>query len=112
MFLSVFWATNRVLPLRSRDERRLTKSLVLGDSSFKSSMRITSPARRRSLNALRKASWRVLRETFLLKSRGLGPNTTPPPRHNGEAKDPARARPVPFWRQGFLPLPATSPIVL
>src|SRR5262249_29159365 len=96
----------------SSADNTLTKSLVLGDSSFKSSTRTTSPAFRRSVRALRKASCLVLRETFLLKSRGFGPKTTPPPRHNGEAKEPALARPVPFWRQGFLPLPATSPMVL
>ena len=30
----------------------------------------------------------------------------------GERMEPARARPVPFWRHGFLPPPRTSPRVL
>src|SRR5438128_10737962 len=32
----------------------------------------------------------------------------PPLRHNGFRISPTRARPVPFCRQGFLPLPETS----
>src|SRR2546425_7279407 len=32
----------------------------------------------------------------------------PPLRHSGFRISPTRARPVPFWRQGFLPLPETS----
>ena len=49
---------------------------------------------------------------FLVKSRGLGPKTTPPPRHSGDWNEPARARPVPFCRHGFLLVPATSPAFL
>ena len=44
--------------------------------------------------------------------RGCGPKTTPPPRQCGARVEPWRARPVPFWRHGFLPPPATSPRVL
>src|SRR5213595_1707602 len=36
----------------------------------------------------------------------------PPPAHSGERMLPARARPVPFCRQGFLPPPLTNPFVL
>src|SRR6185312_3983868 len=36
----------------------------------------------------------------------------PPPVHTGEREDPARARPVPFWRHGLAPPPYTSPRVL
>ena len=36
---------------------------------------------------------------------------TPPPAHCGDRMEPCRARPVPFWRQGFRPPPATSPRV-
>src|SRR3989442_264336 len=36
----------------------------------------------------------------------------PPPAHSGERMLPARARPVPFCRQGFLPPPLTTPFVL
>src|SRR5206468_4073302 len=39
--------------------------------------------------------------------RPFGPNTTPPWRHWGDRVDPWRARPVPFWRHGFAPPPAT-----
>jgi hypothetical protein len=42
----------------------------------------------------------------------LGPNATPPPVQMGERLDPARARPVPFWRQGLAPPPETMPRVL
>src|SRR5262245_42786030 len=86
--------------------------LVLGDSNLNSETTWTSPALSRSVRALRKASCLVCALTFLRKSRGLGPKTTPPPAHSGERNEPARARPVPFWRQGFLLLPATSPTVL
>ena len=40
--------------------------------------------------------------TFKVLTRACGPKITPPPRHNGERADPARARPVPFCFQGFL----------
>src|SRR5947199_9534033 len=36
----------------------------------------------------------------------------PPPVHSGEREEPARARPVPFWRHGLAPPPRTSPRVL
>ena len=48
---------------------------------------------------------------FLLTSFGFGPKITPPPTHSGERLDPARALPVPFWRQGFLPPPRISDFV-
>src|SRR5438105_7058459 len=36
----------------------------------------------------------------------------PPPVQIGLRDEPARARPVPFWRQGLAPPPRTSPRVL
>src|SRR3954453_15444614 len=36
----------------------------------------------------------------------------PPPVQIGEREEPARARPVPFWRQGLAPPPETIPRVL
>src|SRR3954470_10388837 len=36
----------------------------------------------------------------------------PPPVQIGERLDPARARPVPFWRHGLAPPPRTMPRVL
>src|SRR5437660_2594257 len=35
----------------------------------------------------------------------------PPPVHTGERLEPARARPVPFWRHGLAPPPETAPRV-
>ena len=57
---------------------------VFGVASFNSSTTTTSLALSRSLNALRNERSRVFLETFLLKSRGRGPKTTPPPTHNGD----------------------------
>jgi len=48
---------------------------------------------------------------FKLVVLGFGPKITPPPLHNGERLEPARARPVPFCCQGFLPPPRTSLLV-
>ena len=36
----------------------------------------------------------------------------PPPVQIGEREEPARARPVPFWRHGLAPPPRTLPRVL
>src|SRR3954471_10576189 len=36
----------------------------------------------------------------------------PPPGHSGDRLEPARARPVPFWRHGLAPPPPTMPRVL
>src|SRR5215469_3743751 len=111
-FLSTPAETMSMEPFRSSLEMTPANALVLGDSSFKSFTTTTSPALMRSLRALRRASCLVFLETFLPKSRGLGPNTTPPPAHKGDRNEPARARPVPFCRHGFLLVPATSPTVL
>ena len=46
--------------------------------------------------------------TFKVRVRACGPKITPPPLHNGERGDPARARPVPFCFHGFLLEKATS----
>lgn len=37
-------------------------------------------------------------------SSGMFGKMRPPPRHSGDEVIPARARPVPFWRKGFLGL--------
>src|SRR5581483_6540409 len=111
-FLSMPAETTSVEPFNSSAEMTPTKSFVFGDSNFKSLTTTTSPALSRSLNALRNESCLVFLETFLLKSRGFGPKTTPPPAHNGDRNEPARARPVPFCFQGFLFVPATSPTFL
>jgi hypothetical protein len=51
-------------------------------------------------------------ERSLDQSLGTGPQTMPPLRHLGLRMSPVRARPVPFWRQSFLPEPETSARVL
>src|SRR3954451_24558887 len=63
-------------------------------------------------SAARSAARRALRLTLTVYLRGLGPKTVPPPVQIGEREEPARARPVPFWRQGLAPPPRTSPRVL
>src|SRR5262245_43592746 len=45
---------------------------------------------------------------FLSYDRGVGPKGLPPPFHWVARIEPWRARPVPFWRHGFLPPPDTS----
>src|SRR3954467_6489756 len=63
-------------------------------------------------SAARSAARRALRLTLTTYLRGLGPKTVPPPVQIGEREVPARARPVPFWRQGFAEPPDTIPRVL
>ncbi len=58
-------------------------------------------------SALRSAARCSLRLTLNVYERGCGPNTTPPPVQIGERLEPARARPVPFWRHGLAPPPET-----
>ena len=74
-------------------------------------MTATLPRRACTLSAARSARRRVLRFTFTVYPRGVGPKATPPPVQCGMRIDPARARPVPFWRHGFAPPPLTSPRV-
>src|SRR5438067_6081936 len=57
----------------------------------------------------RKAERRALRLTLTSKSLGVGGNATPPPVQCGARVVPARARPVPFWRQGLARPPRTRP---
>src|SRR5476649_33603 len=111
-FLSMPDEITSVVPFNSSAEITPIKSFVFGEDNFKSSAMITSPSLRRSRKALRNAGERVFLETFFEKSRGFGPKTTPPPAHNGERNEPARARPVPFCFHGFLLEPWTSPAVL
>src|SRR5438309_3342195 len=65
-----------------------------------------------SESALRSAARRSLRFTLNAYERGCGPNAMPPPVQIGERFEPARARPVPFWRHGLAPPPRTMPRVL
>src|SRR5476651_2055013 len=101
-FLSMPEETTSVVPFNSSAEITPMKSFVFGEDNFKSSTMITSPSLSRSLNAFRNERLRVFLEIFFVKSRGFGPKATPPPAHNGERNEPARARPVPFCFHGFL----------
>ena len=62
-------------------------------------------------NKVCKADLRSFLFNFNLVVLGFGPKITPPPLHSGERLDPARALPVPFCCQGFLPPPRTSLLV-
>ena len=54
----------------------------------------------------------ILRFSLWVKfSSGVFGKILPPPRHSGLEVMPARARPVPFWRHGFLVEWLTSPRV-
>src|SRR5688572_25943065 len=63
-------------------------------------------------SAERNAERRALRLTLRSKPRGCLANATPPPVHCGALVEPARARPVPFWRHGLERPPDTSPRLL
>src|SRR5690606_31660301 len=80
-------------------------SLVLGASSTNAS----TTAMRSSRANCERIARRPARYIFLLTlcekfSSGELGNARPPPRQMGEDVIPERARPVPFWRQGFLVL--------
>ena len=62
--------------------------------------------------AMRSAARRALRLTFPSKLRMVGGNARPPPVQCGARIEPARARPVPFWRHGLERPPATKPRLL
>src|SRR3954469_8497220 len=71
----------------------------------------SEPRRRCSESTARSARRRALRLTLLRNTRGFGPNATPPPTRCGVESAPARARPVPFWRNALAPVMCTSPRV-
>src|SRR5262249_46284597 len=78
-------------------------TLVLGESSEKPSTTDKRPSRASCDRIAHTPARYILRLTLWLKfSSGLDGKILPPPRHNGLEARPARARPVPFWRQGFL----------
>jgi len=60
------------------------------------------------LSAEMRASLRTFLGTVKAYVLGVGPKIVPPPLQRGERIVPTRARPVPFWRQGFLPPPLIS----
>src|SRR3989338_8087863 len=83
---------------------------ALGACISSLSIKITSPSLYLRESTVRSAFWlmeRLILRAYILAA--LGPCVTPPPFQIGERLEPWRARPVPFWRQGFLPPPRTSP---
>jgi hypothetical protein len=78
-------------------------SLVFGESTEKLSTTHSRPSRASCDRIAASPARYTLRLTFWPKfSSGLFGKIFPPPRHNGLEARPARARPVPFWRHGFL----------
>src|SRR3989344_6573009 len=93
----------------SAARRGANKSFVFGSATAKLSTIFTSPSFNLRERMEKSAARRIFLFTFCEKSRSLlGPCAFPPPTHNGERVEPCRARPVPFWRHGFLPPPRTS----
>src|SRR5262244_807995 len=82
--------------------------LVFGSGSEISLTTMSDPSRCFRANAAQRAVRRALRGKRYAYERGCGPKTVAPPTQTGERVLPDRARPVPFWRQGFLPPPLTS----
>src|ERR1700704_207340 len=78
-------------------------SLVLGESTLIESTTARRPSRASCdrIDAM-PARYIFLFSLWLKFSSGLLGKVRPPPRHSGELVMPARARPVPFWRHGFL----------
>ena len=73
-----------------------------------SSSTTTLPSAARSDSAEQQRQTDHLLRRLLGEAAGLGPRATPPPRQCGDRIEPCRARPVPFWRHGLAPPPATS----
>src|SRR3954468_13471163 len=103
--------TTRIRPGRSDPANDSAACLVDGASKSAGSAIASEPRRACSDSAERRARRRALRLTFPTKARGLGPKATPPPTRCGVESAPARARPVPFWRNALAPVILTSPRV-
>ena len=84
---------------------------VLGESTILSKLSITEITFRLLYNKVCKANFRSFLFSFKTIFFGFGPKIIPPPFHNGERFDPARALPVPFCFHGFRPPPRTSLLV-
>src|SRR5712692_8158158 len=79
------------------------RSLVFGASTLKLSTTLSRSSRASCERIEHIPARYILRFTFCEKfSSGEFGKILPPPRHSGLATSPARARPVPFCRQGFL----------
>src|SRR6185437_7502317 len=94
--------------------KRSASALVLASASLAASSTMSLPSACLAESAVLSAK----RRTFFCSEnswlRTTGPKITAPPRNCGERKLPWRARPVPFWRHGFLVVPWMSlmPLVL
>src|SRR5437763_9975112 len=82
--------------------------LVEGSSHDPASKTATDSRSAWTERAPRSAPRRALRLTFTVYRRGLGPKVVAPPTQSGDRDEPARARPVPFWRHGLAPPPEIS----
>src|SRR4051794_6720774 len=105
-------STTRMRPSAPMAARAALASLVLGASKLQLSTTRTLPSAARSDRAERRARRTIFLGVFWTYLRGFGPRATPPPRQIGERLEPARARPVPFWRHGLAPPPRASERVL
>src|SRR6478609_5598744 len=105
------WATTISGACLSHASTSAAAALVEGLSKESSARIPKLPSSACADNAARNAALRSLRLTFATKLLRTA-NATPPPVQCGARVDPARARPVPFWRQGFERPPATSPRLL
>jgi len=90
--------------------RNSRSSLVFGTSLsiLSSSTTVSLPVASLDDTATLRPSLLIFEFSCCDQSLGLGPWALPPPRKSGDLMDPALARPVPFWGQGFLPPPLTS----
>src|SRR5438105_7686923 len=105
-------ATTRTGSSFAQPPRSSAAALVESSSSEPGSTTPSVPACACAESALRSAALRLLRFTFDVKLRLFGGNAMPPPVQCGARVEPARARPVPFWRHGFERPPATRPRLL
>src|SRR5436190_5386331 len=100
--------SGRSFPQASRKAAAL---FVDGSSKPEPSTTAKDPASTCAVSAARSAARVTLRLTLPPKLLRTA-KATPPPVQFGARVVPARARPVPFWRQGFERPPATSPRLL
>src|SRR6266516_1083675 len=105
-------ATTRTGSSFAQPPRSSAAALVEGSPSEPGSTTPSVPACACAESALRSAALRLLRFTFDVKLRLFGGNAMPPPVQCGARVEPARARPVPFWRHGLERPPATRPRLL
>src|SRR6266568_3042070 len=101
-----FWSKSSVIT--SAEPRPIflsfcARSFVFGASTLKLSTSFRRSSRASCDRIEHIPARYILRFTFCEKfSSGIFGKILPPPRHSGLATSPARARPVPFCRQGFL----------